>query len=320
MVSTQVFHTKWCCTVDCFFQEIDNLGVNQQHQTWLFRGQNRDWPLRPPSMRYPFLRRYVVPAYRYLRQVIESKSAEQLSADAKLNLKLYVQRRVEDLTVRRFAEVADRSHLHVPTDSRFELGGEFFKINADELEHAVLGTLEPLRPPTSVVDALAQHHRVPTRLIDWTYSPYVAAYFATCIDLKDEAKRHQHKHDPMVVWAVNYTSLELQNSDLSLVVQPRSQVGYLKAQDGAFLFDKKADRDYRERKRWVCFEEKLSKSEFANTYVKYEIPFGQHSTLRRRLMQFGMSEPNLMPSFDVVRKWTLDYYAKHPESLFWLPQ
>ncbi len=170
MVSTQVFHTKWCCTVDCFFQEIDNLGVNQQHQTWLFRGQNRDWPLRPPSMRYPFLRRYVVPAYRYLRQVIESKSAEQLSADAKLNLKLYVQRRVEDLTVRRFAEVADRSHLHVPTDSRFELGGEFFKINADELEHAVLGTLEPLRPPTSVVDALAQHHRVPTRCIVSDYN------------------------------------------------------------------------------------------------------------------------------------------------------
>ena len=99
-----------------------------------------------------------------------------------------------------FVYRGSRSRHYQLDTSLQRLGGEYH-----HLEHHLLRNFRKYARDTTVPAqaattwdwlALAQHHGLPTRLLDWTYSPYVALHFAT-----DDLEAY---HEDGVVWALNY--------------------------------------------------------------------------------------------------------------------
>lgn len=60
--------------------------------------------------------------------------------------------------------------------------------------------------------ALMQHHKVPTRLLDWTDSPFVATYFAA--EEKATEKRRGEEETHFAVWAIDLAWLEAKGREL----------------------------------------------------------------------------------------------------------
>lgn len=81
------------------------------------------------------------------------------------------------------------------------------------------------------VMALAQHHGVPTRLLDWTRIPYIAIYFASSSAIANEAK--WNKGDCIAIWSLDIEKINLYER-VRVIQVPGSISPHLAAQSGLF--------------------------------------------------------------------------------------
>jgi hypothetical protein len=153
--------------------------------------------------------------------------------------------------------------------------------------------------------ALMQHHGAPTRLIDFTWSPYVAAFFALERTLADG-----------VVWALNPARIDSSRARQPVRMDPRIKGNFTRyflkgkrrfiwlgepytmnqrliAQSGTFVVPAAID---------VPIEEILSNSDAENALAKIILKNAVRETGMRELYRMNITYATLFPDLDGLAK------------------
>lgn len=176
--------------------------------------------------------------------------------------------------------------------------------------------------------AVAQHHGLPTRMVDWTYSPFVALHFAT--------EHPEQFNDDGSIWCVNFVQankllpsrlrsiLEEEHSE-TLTVEMLSQFKSLRAFDALartpfVVFVEPPSLDTRILNQFALFSLTSSPSASLDDWLREHpdlcrrviVPAELKWEIRDKLDQANINERTLFPGLDGLSRWLERYYLPKP--------
>lgn len=144
------------------------------------------------------------------------------------------------------------------------------------------------------VAAKAQHYGMPTRLLDWTYSPYIAAYFA----YSSMTLLEKHGNRDVSIWVMDKASIEatVYEKHLDIVELIEDGNHRLNAQYGLFT---RLYTSHSSVNTMIADEyTKLSTS-----LIKFSLPSTEVENVLRDLSLMGISSKSLFPGIEGVARY-----------------